>query len=69
MKNKEINHSEYSRHLNNLSVCPDWNTTVDKTMAKALLESDFVFCNGLIRYIRSKHLGCGVYRIYTEAQS
>lgn len=57
--------AEVSRYLNNFSVMPDWNGTVNKATAKALLYHEWVFCNGIIRDIRSKHLGCGVYKVFT----
>jgi hypothetical protein len=61
-----VDDSEVTRYLHNFSVCPGWNGTVSKAIAKRLLESEWVFCNGDMRDIRAKHLGCGVYKVYTE---
>ena len=49
-----------------MSSLPLWNTTTDKATAKAVLETEFVFCYGEIRDIRVKHLGIGVYKVFTE---
>ncbi len=57
---------EVSRILGNLSSMPGWNTTTDKATAKKVLESEWVFCNGDMRDIRVKHLGLGVYKIFSE---
>jgi hypothetical protein len=58
--------TEVTRFLHNFSTCPGWNGTVDKPTAKKLLESEWVFCNGTMRDIRAKHLGLGVYKVFTE---
>jgi len=58
--------SEVSRHLHNFSVNPGWTSTTSKDVAKGLLESEWVFCNGRMRDIRAKHLGLGVYKVFTE---
>lgn len=64
--NAVANDTEVSRCLHNFSVFAGWNTTTDKATAKKLLESEWVFCNGDMRDIRTKHLGLGIYRVYTE---
>lgn len=58
--------AEVTRWLNNLSVMPSWNGTTSKAVAKSLLEPEWVFCNGDIRDVRVKHLGLGVYKVWTE---
>ena len=68
MKTKTADAQEVSRTLHNLSVYRDWNTTVDRATAKALLEYEWVFCNGYMRDIRVKHLGLGVYKVFTSAK-
>lgn len=61
-----VDQSEVSRILSNLSSMPGHTTTGNKALAAELVGHDFLFCNGELRYIRAKHLGAGVYRIYTE---
>lgn len=63
---KTENESEITRHLHNFSVMPGWNSTANKEVARKLLESEWVFCNGDMRDIRVKHMGLGVYKVYTE---
>ena len=63
---KGVDETEVSRHLNHASVMPGWNATMNRATAKRLLESEWVFCNGDMRDIRVKHLGLGVYKVYTE---
>lgn len=57
---------EVNRILNNLSSFALSNTTCDKATAKAVLEHEYVFCRGDMRDIRVKHLGVGVYKVYSE---
>ena len=57
--------SEYQRILSNLSSMALFNTTTDKVTARKVLESEFVICQGVIRFIQVKHLGLGVYKVYT----
>lgn len=57
---------EVSRILNCLSSHAGWNTTTDKATARAVLESEWVFCNGDMRDIRVKHLGVDVCKVYSE---
>lgn len=45
---------------------PGWNGTASKPIAKQLLETDFVFCNGDIRDIVVRDRGLGVYHISTK---
>jgi len=61
-----VDMGEEHRHLSNFSSMPEWHTTADRSMAKALVSHETVFCNGLLRYIRCKHLGAGVYKVYTS---
>ncbi len=60
--------TEVTRWLHNLSVNPGWNGTTNKAVARALLETEWVFCNGDIRDIRVKSLGLGVYKVWTETR-
>ena len=62
----QVNQQEVSRLLNCLSGMALFTTTTDKTTARKVLESEFVFCNGLIRNIKVKHLGVGIYKLYSE---
>ena len=64
---KQIDVVEEMRILSNLGSMPGHTTTVDRAMAKALVFHETVFCGGYLRNIRAKHLGVGVYKIYTEA--
>lgn len=57
---------EYQRILNNLSSVPEYHITTDKITAKKLLESESVFCNGDLRNIKVKHLGLGVYKVFSK---
>lgn len=66
MNTLEIN-TEVNRWLHNLAVMPGWNGTTNKAVAKKLLESEWLFCNGSVRTIRVKPLGLGVYKVFTEA--
>ena len=58
--------SEHHRILSNLSSMADFNTTTDKATARKILESEFVICQGVIRFIQVERLGLGVYKIYTR---
>jgi len=58
--------AEVSRFQHNLASMPGWNGTTNRAVAKALLETEWLFCRGDIRDIRVKHLGLGVYKVYTE---
>ena len=60
--------AEVTRTLHNMAVMPGWNTTANRAVARRLLESEWLFCNGDIRDIRVTHLGLGVYKVYTEAR-
>lgn len=62
----QVNPREVSRLLNCLSGIPLFTTTTDKATARKVLESEFVFCNGLMRDIKVKHLGVGVYKLYSK---
>lgn len=44
-------------------------TTTTKRIAHGLLQHEFVFCRGDMRDFRVKHLGVGVYKVWTEARS
>lgn len=63
---KSVDLAEVSRHLHNFSTMPDWSFTTNRATAKKMLESEWVFCNGDMRDIKVKHLGLGVYKVYTE---
>jgi hypothetical protein len=58
--------TEVARHLSNLSSVPGWNLTTDKVTARALLAHEWVFCQGDMRDICVRHLGLGVYKVWTE---
>ncbi len=58
--------AEVTRIFHNLCVMPSWSTTTNRATAKRVLESEWVFCNGDMRDIRVKHLGLGVYKVYSE---
>lgn len=63
---KQADPARVSQIINFLCGMPGGHTTDNLATAKAVLEHDTIFCNGLLRQIRTKHLGCGVYRIFTE---
>ena len=65
---KPADPAEVSRWLHNLASFPGWSGTTDRATAKALLESEWLFCHGDMRDIRVKHMGLGVYRVWTEAR-
>ena len=59
---------EAARILENLSSMAGFNTTTDKATARAVIEHQWIFCHGEIRDIRTKHLGVGVYKIFSEGR-
>ena len=63
---KTTDEAEINRHITNFSVAERYSVIGTKAVAKRLLETEFVFCNGDMRDIRVKHLGLGVYKVYTE---
>lgn len=40
-------------------------STTDRKTAKEILMSETLFCNGELREIKVKHLGVGVYKVFT----
>jgi hypothetical protein len=63
---KLVDPAEVRRILSNLSSMPGHTTTTDRATARELVSHEFVFCGGLVRRILVKHLGVGVYKVYTE---
>lgn len=66
MSANTVDPKEVARYLHNFSSMPSWNGTVNQATARELLKHECVFCRGDIRDIRTKHLGLGVYKVYTE---
>jgi hypothetical protein len=66
--NKPFDQAEYEYCLRGLSSMPAWNTTTTKEVARKLLKSELIVCNGDIRDVKVKHLGLGVYKVYSEAR-
>ncbi len=52
-------------YMNNMASMPSWSTTTDRATAQALLKYEWIFCRSDRRDIRVKHLGLGVYKVYT----
>ena len=65
---KTANLSEVRRIRCNLSSMEAYRTETDRPTAKAILMDGFVICNGYNRNVRTKHLGCGVYEVFSVAQ-
>lgn len=57
---------EAHRHMHNLCSMATYSATMDKATAKQLLQVEWVFCHGEARNIKVKHLGLGVYKVYSE---
>ena len=62
--------AETERALYNLCSMAAANGTLTRRQLRALLLSSggWITCRGHIRDIRSKQLGAGVYRVWTEAR-
>jgi len=61
--------SEVSRHLNNFSSVPMWNTTMNKAEVEFLFTeySGTVFCGGRLRTIHADPITDNVFKVYTRS--
>lgn len=60
--------NEYKIMRENFALNPNFQTTMTRQqLSKLLLDSGGnLFCRGYLRDIKSKHLGAGVYKVWTE---